>query len=66
MGTYPKINTKMQKNPWRKFLVYSNIRSKKNKKRISPLLGSEGIGLTNRVKVKLLEHNFAFLFCLET
>lgn len=33
-------HTKMQphkkKAPWRKFLVYSNILSKKNKKRISP------------------------------
>lgn len=67
-GNIPKDeHTKMQphwrKAPWRKFLVYPNILSKKNKNRIIHLLGGGDTSLTkNRIKVKMLKHTFAFLF----
>lgn len=66
MGMYPKMNTPKcsltrEKLLGEQFPVYSNILSKKNKKRISQLYESGKSLPNNRVKVKIFKHNFAFL-----
>lgn len=60
---HTKIQPYWRKVPWRKFSIYPNILSKKNKNRIIQLLGGGDTSLTkNRVKVKMLSILLPFYF----